>query len=196
MWASDNVKTANSNRPKLLFPTAVPRIPIIAGSADHEKKRKIAIKCLELEEMLESKGLSQSEIELKVASFRALLLRQVANNNNNNNNSPNNVETNIDAVEKEEKENEQKLNNGHSSKSDTNSEKTGSSKKKKKRRKESKHRKKKKEKRKHYCSSPSYSDYEPDNPLLKNKRRYEIYWGFTPVKPSNILWHILCYFGY
>ena len=129
MWASDNVKTANSNRPKLLFPTAVPRIPIIAGSADHEKKRKIAIKCLELEEMLESKGwaiykqddkrvdsiayrLSQSEIELKVASFRALLLRQVANNNNNNNNSPNNVETNIDAVEKEEKENEQKLNNG------------------------------------------------------------------------------------
>ena len=84
----------------------------------------------------------------------------------------------------------------HSSKSDTNSEKTGSSKKKKKRRKESKHRKKKKEKRKHYCSSPSYSDYEPDNPLLKNKRRYEIYWGFTPVKPSNILWHILCYFGY
>ena len=56
MWASDNVKTANSNRPKLLFPTAVPRIPIIAGSADHEKKRKIAIKCLELEEMLESKG--------------------------------------------------------------------------------------------------------------------------------------------
>ena len=43
-------------------------------------------------------------------------------------------------------------------------------KKKKKKRKESKHRKRKKEKRRHYCSSPSYSDYEPENPHLKYKR--------------------------
>ena len=43
-------------KPKLLFPSAIPRIPMIVGSADHERKRKIAVKCLELEEMLERQG--------------------------------------------------------------------------------------------------------------------------------------------
>ena len=44
--------------------------------------------------------------------------------------------------------------------------------KKRKRKKESKPRKKKKEKRrKSYCSSPSYSDFEPENPILRRNLR-------------------------
>ena len=80
------------------------RLPKISGLASSvpERKRKVAIKCLELEEMLERQGWepswilsrfkahflrhSQSEIESKVASFRALLLRQITNNQNNLNN--------------------------------------------------------------------------------------------------------------
>ena len=46
-----------------------------------------------------------------------------------------------------------------------------SHKRKKKRRKESRGRKKKKERRARRHSSPTYSDYEPENPLLRNKRR-------------------------
>ena len=46
-------------------------------------------------------------------------------------------------------------------------------KKEKKRKKRSKHSKarKKKESRRRRLSSPSYSDYEPENPFLRNKRR-------------------------
>jgi len=44
--------------------------------------------------------------------------------------------------------------------------------KKRKRKKESKPRKKKKEKRKSYCASPSYSDYEPENPILRRNLRW------------------------
>ena len=33
-----------------------PRLPRISGLAVHERKRKVAVKCLELEEMLESQG--------------------------------------------------------------------------------------------------------------------------------------------
>ena len=47
------METSLPERKKLLFPT---RLPVIAGSADHERRRKVAVKCLELEEMLESKG--------------------------------------------------------------------------------------------------------------------------------------------
>merc|ERR1719273_234271 len=70
---------------RLLFPRALPRLsPLVPGpSQDHERKRKIAVKCLELEEMLEKQGHSQVEIETKVASFRSLLLRQVTSVNNN-----------------------------------------------------------------------------------------------------------------
>jgi len=57
--------------------------------ATHEKKRKIAVKCLELEEMLENQGHSQAEIETKVASFRALLLKQITASINNNNSTDN-----------------------------------------------------------------------------------------------------------
>ena len=56
MWESEAVQPSSPEMPKLLFPTALPRIPINVGSSDHERKRKIAIKCLELEEMLESQG--------------------------------------------------------------------------------------------------------------------------------------------
>jgi len=166
MLESETVQPLITEKPKLLFPTAVPRIPMILSSADHEKKRKVAVKCLELEEMLESQGLSQSEIETKVASFRALLLRQVTTVNNNNavtNNESGNLK--FDGEEKTELE---KLIIGNPSKPELTSKKI--EKKKKKKRKESKHRKRKKEKRRHYCSSPSYSDYEPENPILKHKR--------------------------
>jgi len=165
MLESETVQPLITEKPKLLFPTAVPRIPMILSSADHEKKRKVAVKCLELEEMLESQGLSQSEIETKVASFRALLLRQVTTVNNNNavtNNESGNLK--FDGEEKTELE---KLIIGNPSKPELTSKKI--EKKKKKKRKESKHRKRKKEKRRHYCSSPSYSDYEPENPILKHK---------------------------
>ena len=54
--------------------------------------------------------------------------------------------------------------------SEENRGKKKSQKRKKKRRKESRGRKKKKERRRR-VSSPTYSDYEPDNPALRNKRR-------------------------
>ena len=43
---------------RLLFPRALPRLDGVGSSLsqDHEKKRKIAVKCLELEEMLEKQG--------------------------------------------------------------------------------------------------------------------------------------------
>ena len=41
---------------RLLFPRASPNLPVIVGGGEHEKKRKIAVKCLELEEMLEKQG--------------------------------------------------------------------------------------------------------------------------------------------
>merc|ERR1712154_437149 len=68
---------------RLLFPRSLPKLPVIVGGGEHEKKRKIAVKCLELEEMLEKQGHSQAEIETKVSSFRSLLLRQLTAVNNN-----------------------------------------------------------------------------------------------------------------
>ena len=50
---------ADSRGRKLLFPKlipGIPKVPIISGAGDHEKKRKIAVKCLEMEEMLEKQG--------------------------------------------------------------------------------------------------------------------------------------------
>ncbi|XP_046688189.1 pre-mRNA-splicing factor CWC21-like [Homalodisca vitripennis] len=41
---------------------------------DHERKRKIEIKCIELEEILEEQGYSRSEIDTKVAAYRQVLL--------------------------------------------------------------------------------------------------------------------------
>ncbi|KAL1132813.1 hypothetical protein AAG570_010765 [Ranatra chinensis] len=42
---------------------------------DHERKRKVEIKCIELEEILEGQGYSQEEIEAKVSAYRALLMK-------------------------------------------------------------------------------------------------------------------------
>ena len=50
---------ADTKGRKLLFPKVLPpkpKLPNINGAADHERKRKIAIKCLELEENLEKQG--------------------------------------------------------------------------------------------------------------------------------------------
>ena len=46
---------------RLLFPRVLPRpgpapAPAPVTSGDHDKKRRIAVKCLELEEMLERQG--------------------------------------------------------------------------------------------------------------------------------------------
>merc|ERR1712110_1115131 len=93
---------------RLLFPRALPSIPVINGGKDHERKRKIAVKCLELEEMLERQGHSQTEIETKVASFRSLLLRQVTSINNNG--SDNTHSDNNASLEDEEDEDGKKEN--------------------------------------------------------------------------------------
>ena len=48
---------ADSAGRRLLFPRVLPRPgPAPVTSGDHDKKRRIAVKCLELEEMLERQG--------------------------------------------------------------------------------------------------------------------------------------------
>uniref|UniRef100_A0A182USG3 Cwf21 domain-containing protein n=1 Tax=Anopheles merus TaxID=30066 RepID=A0A182USG3_ANOME len=44
------------------------------GILDHERKRKIEVKCAELEEVLESQGLSQDEVRAKVELYRTKLM--------------------------------------------------------------------------------------------------------------------------
>ena len=39
------------------------------GILEHERKRKLEVKCLELEEVLEEQGLNEEEIEEKVGSI-------------------------------------------------------------------------------------------------------------------------------
>jgi len=62
---------------------------------EHQRRRKVAIKCLELEGMLESQGFSKQDINNRVASFRTLLLRQPYNpsirENNNGSDLSNSV---------------------------------------------------------------------------------------------------------
>ncbi|XP_029462641.1 serine/arginine repetitive matrix protein 2 [Rhinatrema bivittatum] len=43
---------------------------------DHERKRKVELKCLELEEMMEEQGYAEEEIQEKVATFRQMLLEK------------------------------------------------------------------------------------------------------------------------
>merc|ERR1712012_545754 len=84
---------ADSKGRKLLFPKVLPpkqKLPTINGFADHEKQ-----------------GHSQTEIETEVASFRALLLRQL--NNNDNNNRDNNVTNITTHIEVSEQSNSRKL---------------------------------------------------------------------------------------
>ncbi|XP_063701650.1 serine/arginine repetitive matrix protein 2 isoform X2 [Culicoides brevitarsis] len=48
---------------------------------DHERKRKIEVKCAELEDVLESQGLSENEVREKVKAFRENLVNQVVTEN-------------------------------------------------------------------------------------------------------------------
>ncbi|XP_015678832.1 serine/arginine repetitive matrix protein 2-like [Protobothrops mucrosquamatus] len=43
---------------------------------DHERKRKVELKCLELAELMEEQGYGEGEIQEKVATFRMLLLEK------------------------------------------------------------------------------------------------------------------------
>ncbi|CAG4912629.1 unnamed protein product [Colias eurytheme] len=40
---------------------------------DHERKRKVEVKCTELEDQLEEQGLPKEEIAARVAAFRSML---------------------------------------------------------------------------------------------------------------------------
>merc|ERR1712025_522214 len=44
------------------------------GILDHERKRKLEVKCMELEEVLEEQGYADTEIEEKVSAYRKMLL--------------------------------------------------------------------------------------------------------------------------
>ena len=44
------------------------------GILDHERKRKLEVKCMELEEVLEEQGYTEAEIEEKVTAYRKMLL--------------------------------------------------------------------------------------------------------------------------
>ena len=44
------------------------------GILEHERKRKLEVKCLELEEVLEEQGLNEEEIEEKVKNLFSILL--------------------------------------------------------------------------------------------------------------------------
>lgn len=44
---------------------------------NHEKKRRVELKCLELNDLMEDQGYNQEEIDEKVNEYRALLLDQV-----------------------------------------------------------------------------------------------------------------------
>ena len=44
------------------------------GILEHERKRKLEVKCLELEEVLEEQGLNEEEIEEKVKHLFSILL--------------------------------------------------------------------------------------------------------------------------
>jgi len=45
---------------------------------DHAKKRQVELKCIEVEELMESQGYGEAEIEEKINEYRRLLLAQVA----------------------------------------------------------------------------------------------------------------------
>lgn len=56
---------------------------------DHERKRKVELKCMEMQELMEEQGYGEEEIELKVSTFRQMLMEKVQ-------------ETNTGVVEKDE----------------------------------------------------------------------------------------------
>ena len=44
------------------------------GILDHERKRKLEVKCMELEEVLQDQGYKDTDIEEKVSAYRMMLL--------------------------------------------------------------------------------------------------------------------------
>ncbi|KAJ1843769.1 RNA-splicing factor [Coemansia sp. RSA 2708] len=51
--------------------------PLDKGIVDHERKRQVEVKCLELQDELEERGLEESEIETRVDELRDRLLRNL-----------------------------------------------------------------------------------------------------------------------
>lgn len=43
---------------------------------DHDRKRKVELKCLEMQELMEEQGYSQDEIDKKVSMFRTMLINK------------------------------------------------------------------------------------------------------------------------
>uniref|UniRef100_A0A287D043 Serine/arginine repetitive matrix 3 n=2 Tax=Ictidomys tridecemlineatus TaxID=43179 RepID=A0A287D043_ICTTR len=43
---------------------------------DHERKRRVELKCMELQEMMEEQGYSEEEIRQKVGTFRQMLMEK------------------------------------------------------------------------------------------------------------------------
>ncbi|KAJ2186234.1 hypothetical protein EV181_003419 [Coemansia sp. RSA 532] len=51
--------------------------PLDKGILDHERKRQVEVKCLELQDKLEDQGLDESEIETRVDELRTRLLQDL-----------------------------------------------------------------------------------------------------------------------
>ncbi|KAJ2477301.1 hypothetical protein IWW56_004417 [Coemansia sp. RSA 2131] len=51
--------------------------PLDKGILDHERKRQVEVKCLELQDKLEDQGLDESEIEARVDELRTRLLQDL-----------------------------------------------------------------------------------------------------------------------
>uniref|UniRef100_A0AAZ3QVP9 CWF21 domain-containing protein n=2 Tax=Oncorhynchus TaxID=8016 RepID=A0AAZ3QVP9_ONCTS len=43
---------------------------------DHDRKRRVELKCMELQEMMEEQGYSEEEIRQKVGTFRQMLMEK------------------------------------------------------------------------------------------------------------------------
>ncbi|XP_052412454.1 serine/arginine repetitive matrix protein 3-like [Carassius gibelio] len=59
----------------------VPAEPVLVKKAhreilDHERKRRVELKCMELQEMMEEEGYSKEEIQQKVGTFRQMLMEK------------------------------------------------------------------------------------------------------------------------
>ena len=48
------------------------------GILDHERKRKLEVKCLELEDVLRDQGANDEEIAVKVQAYREMLLGKIS----------------------------------------------------------------------------------------------------------------------
>ncbi|KAI8325844.1 cwf21-domain-containing protein, partial [Martensiomyces pterosporus] len=51
--------------------------PLDRGILEHERKRQVEVKCLELQDELESQGLDEAQVEERVDAFRQQLLENI-----------------------------------------------------------------------------------------------------------------------